>query len=139
MVGRLVEKQQFRLAEQDFRQFHAHLPAVAELVHLTQHVFMVETQSDEDTFGLAFCRMTSDEGETLVESTHPFTEFLIAIAFIISALREFILQLSQFFLNLMILLECRHRLLKNRLRGMDVLFLRQVADSDVIRHNHVAV
>ena len=139
MVCRLVEQQQLRLTQQYLGQLDAHLPAVAELVHLARHVFVVEAKANENLFRLAFGRVASDESHPLVECAHPLAKLLIAIAFIISALRQLILQLCQLFLNLMILLESCHRLLEDGLGRMDILLLRQVADGDIVRHHHAAV
>ena len=139
MVGRLVEEQQLRLAEKYLCQLHTHLPAVAELIHGTGHVLMVEAETHEDLLRLAFYGMSAYECQPLVECAHTLTKLLVAITFIISALRELILQLGQFFLNLMIFLECRHRLFEDCLFGIYVLFLWEVAYCDVIRHHNVTV
>ena len=83
--------------------------------------------------------MTAYQSQTVVQNAHSLAQLLITVAFVISALRKLFLQLRQLFLNLMILLKSRHRLLKHRLGGMDVFFLREVADGDIVRHHHSAM
>ena len=51
MVGRLVEQQQVRLAEQEPRQRHAHRPAAAERVHRALEVGHLEAEPHEDRLG----------------------------------------------------------------------------------------
>ena len=83
--------------------------------------------------------MSAYQGQTFVESAHLLAKFLIAFALIIGTLREFILQLGQMFLNLMVLFESRHSFVEHGFGGMYILFLRQVAYGNIVRHHHVAV
>ena len=54
VVGRLVEQQQVRLAQEQLGQRDAHLPAARELVGGARHVRLVEAQAEEHAVRLAF-------------------------------------------------------------------------------------
>ena len=54
VVGRLVEQQQVRLAQQQLGQRDAHLPAARKLVGGAGHVRLVEAQAEEHAVRLAF-------------------------------------------------------------------------------------
>ena len=47
MVGRLVQQEQVRLGEQQFRQRNTHLPAAGELLRLTRPVLLAEPKTVE--------------------------------------------------------------------------------------------
>ena len=54
VVGRLVEQQQVRLAQQQLGQRDAHLPAARELVGGARHVRLVKAQAEKHAVRLAF-------------------------------------------------------------------------------------
>ena len=52
MVGRLVQQENIRIAEEQAGQFGAHDPAAAELAHIACEVGFLETQARQDGFRL---------------------------------------------------------------------------------------
>ena len=139
VVGRFVEKKQIGLFQQDFGQFYAHLPAVAELAHGALHIFVPETQSNQNPFRLAFDGVAAKQGQTVVQIVHPNDEFLILRAFVIGAFGQFLLHLFQVALQLVIFVESGKRLIQNRLCTIYILLLRQIADGNALWDDDIAL
>ena len=138
VIGGFVQKQKVRLFQQDFGQFHAHLPTVTELAHGSQHIFMAKTQAHQNPLGLALDGVAAKQGQTVVEVVQLHDKFLILRAFIIGALGQLLLQLLRIALQLVVFVKSGKSLVQNGFRAVHVLFLWQISDGNTLRNNHIA-
>ena len=138
MVGRLVEKEQVRLFQQNLGQFHAHLPAVAELAHGAQHVVVAETQSDQNPLRFTFDAVAAEQGQAVVQVVQLNYQLLVLWAFVVGALGQFLLQALYITFQLMVFIKSGKCFIQNGLRAVHVLLLRQIADGNALRDNDIA-
>ena len=139
MVCWLIEKKEAWFSEQYLGKLHTHLPAVAELAHHARHILMIKAETYKYPFGLTFSRMSAHKNETFVEVTQLITQSLVCRTFIIFTVRQLVLNLNNLIFKTMHFLKRRHCLFKHRLGRINVHLLREVADSDIIRHHYRAM
>ena len=74
VVGGLVQEQHVRLREQDFGQFDAHVPALAEGFCEAVQFIGLESQAKEHFFRLRTRRQAAFQRQPVVQVVHPLDE-----------------------------------------------------------------
>ena len=136
VVRRFVEQQQVRVAQQNLRQLHAHLPAAAELPHLAVHVFRGKAKSLEDALYLFLERGSADQVEPFVRVGQIFDEPRILHGFIVRPFTEFAGEFFDEPFEVLGLIERARSFLEDGGLLVVLHFLGQVADAVALRHGY---
>ena len=85
MVGRLVQKQDIGLSEQDLGQFYAHIPALGESVGQTHQLVVLEAQALERAPGLSLGWLALAQAQIIVQLVEAGYEGAVGVGFVIGA------------------------------------------------------
>ena len=83
MVGRLVEQEERRTAQQQFRQLDAHAPAAAEFACRTCEITAFETQPKQRLLDFGFAVQAAENLEAVVAVVEPVQQCLVLLALVV--------------------------------------------------------
>ena len=114
MVGRLVQQQDIRLAEQELGKLDTHAPSPAELGGRPVEILTAKSQADQRPFQLGMVIVSAHHLEMFRQMRDTVYEVLIRFRFIICPLGQLLVQPFYLLFHLMDMLESAFRLLPHR-------------------------
>ena len=136
VVGRLVEQQNIRPAQQQFSQLNTHTPSSTELGSRTVEVTPFKSQSDECPLYFGTVIGTSHHQEMLVIVRKAFDQLLIALRIIIGPVGQFLVHPVETLLHLEDMFKCHLGLFHHRTGIAQHHHLRQIAYRNVPLHSY---
>ena len=128
MVGRLVQQQYVRAAEQKLGQLDAHAPSTREFARGTIEIRAAEAQTLERTLYLGLIVGTAHHQEAVVLVRETVDELLIVLAFVVGTVGQLLVHALDVGLHLEDVFEGQFGFLHHRPLVAQHHHLRQVAD-----------
>ncbi len=109
VVRWLIQKEEVGTLEQHFCQLDSHLPATAELVGEAGKVALFEAQALEDFLCFCLCVHPIEHVVMVVKVGHFVQQIHVAVAFVVRAVRQFLMDFGEALLDAFGLVEGCHR------------------------------
>ena len=132
MVGRLVEQEDVRTAQQQFGQLDAHAPAAAELACGTVKIITAESQTQQSLLEFRLIIAAAHHLIALALTGKAVYESMILLTLIIRALHHLVVQTLNLGLELVYILKGGLGLLPDRTCIGQFHYLRQVTDGHLL-------
>ena len=134
MVGRLVQQQDIRLAEQELGKLDTHAPSPAELGGRPVEILTAKSQADQRPFQLGMVVVSTHHLEMFRQMRDTVYEVLIRFRFIICPLDQLLVQPFYLLFHLMDMLEGMFRLFAYRLCIRQLHLLGKITDRRLLRY-----
>ena len=138
VVGRFVQQDDFGAPQQDFGQFHTHLPAAAELADRPVEIVGGEAQPQQHLLHVRFDVGGAEVLPPLLQFVDALDEFGVCFGMVVVALRQFGGQLLHPAVGLTDFVKGFVGLFPDGFVALDFQLLRQVADPEPFGDDHFA-